>query len=268
MTDPSDAIPGGLPAMPPFRPGEVWLAGAGPGDPGLLTLTTWQALRRADVVVHDALVDARVLALIPDGVTRESAGKRGGRPSPDQESITERLTTLAGEGRRVLRLKGGDPFVFGRGGEEALGLVEAGVPVRVIPGVTAGTACPGAAGIPLTLKESGSAVTFLTGHDAEGGLPDLDWPAVAGGAPVLVLYMALRTLGAARDRLVAAGRAPDEPAAVIAAGTTPHQRVLDGTLGDLPERAEEAGLAAPALVVVGPPAATGAALRPGLLTDD
>ena len=204
-----------LPAeLPAFEPGWVWLVGAGPGDPGLLTLHALNALGQADVVVYDALVDPRVLALAGDGVERVYAGKRGGRPSPRQPDISDRIVRLARAGKRVLRLKGGDPFVFGRGAEEALALVAAGVPFRVVPGVTAGIGGLAYAGIPLTHRDTNSAVTFVTGHSIDGDVPKgLDWTALAGGAPVLVFYMALKHLAVIRDRLIAGGRDPDEPVA-------------------------------------------------------
>jgi uroporphyrin-III C-methyltransferase len=170
---------------PAFEPGHVWLVGAGPGDPGLLTLLALHALEHCDAVVYDALVDKRVLALAWPGAERVHAGKRGGRPSPIQPDISDRLVRLAREGKRVLRLKGGDPFVFGRGGEEALALVAAGIPFRVVPGVTAGIGGLAYAGIPVTHRDSNSAVTFLTGHNAVGEVvrlrAGLDWLGAASG---------------------------------------------------------------------------------------
>ncbi|HTO85010.1 MAG TPA: uroporphyrinogen-III C-methyltransferase, partial [Methylomirabilota bacterium] len=212
--------------LPPFEPGWVWLAGAGPGDPGLLTLLALHALRHADVVVYDALVDGRILDLAAPAAVREFAGKRGGKPSPKQPDISRRLVQLAREGRRVLRLKGGDPFVFGRGGEEALALVAARVPFRVVPGISAGIGGLAYAGIPITHREVNSTVTFVTGHDASGVVPDtVDWAALAKGSPVIVAYMALKHLASIADRLVAAGRPADEPVAVVSRATTPQQRV-------------------------------------------
>jgi len=158
--------------MPEFLPGWVWLAGAGPGDPGLLTLLAAHALRSADHVVYDALVDEAVLALAGPGTELEFAGKRGGKPSPKQADISLRLVQLARAGRRVLRLKGGDPFVFGRGGEEALSLVAAGLPFRVVPGVSAGIGGLAYAGLPVTHRDINSVVTFLTGHGSSGLVPD------------------------------------------------------------------------------------------------
>src|SRR5580692_5191876 len=190
--------------MPELKPGHVWLAGAGPGDPGLLTLHALSALGQADVVVHDALVDKGVRAFARPEAELMFAGKRGGRPSVDQADIAATLIALARAGKRVLRLKGGDPYVFGRGGEEALALAEAGIPFRIVPGITAGIGGLAYAGIPLTHRGINSAVTLVTGHDG-GAPPDTrDWAAIAHGAPVLVLYMGLRHLGEIAARLMAA----------------------------------------------------------------
>src|SRR5215213_9952022 len=178
--------------LPEFLPGTVWLVGAGPGDPGLLTALALHALDRADHIVYDALVDPRILALARPEAVLDYAGKRGGRPSPLQADISTRLIALARGGHRVLRLKGGDPCVFGRGGEEALALARAGVPFRIVPGVTAGIGGLAYAGIPVTHRDIASAVTFVTGHDRAGAVPEaVDWDAIARGSPVIVLYMAL-----------------------------------------------------------------------------
>jgi uroporphyrin-III C-methyltransferase len=240
-------------ALPALEPGWVWLAGAGPGDPGLLTLLAASALSQADVVVYDALVDERILALANAEATLEYAGKRGGKPSPRQRDISDRLVELARAGKRVLRLKGGDPFVFGRGAEEALALVAARVPFRIVPGVTAGVGGLAYAGIPTTYRETNSVVSFVTGHNSDGVVPDgLDWPALARGSPVLVLYMALKHLSGIAERLIAGGRAADEPVALIQAATTPAQRVLETTLARAAADAATAALQPPVLVVVGP----------------
>jgi len=172
--------------LPDFEPGHVWLVGAGPGDPGLLSALALHALARADAVVYDALVDPRILRLARAGAVLDFAGKRGGRPSPGQPDISARLIRFAREGKKVLRLKGGDPCVFGRGGEEAAALAAAGVPFRIVPGITAGIGGLAYAGIPLTHRDTNSAVTFLTGHDSDGSAHGgLDWQAIARGAPVL-----------------------------------------------------------------------------------
>jgi uroporphyrin-III C-methyltransferase len=236
--------------LPEFEPGSVWLVGAGPGDPGLLSALALHALAGADVVVYDALVDRRILALARVDAALDYAGKRGGRPSPSQPDISARLVELAQAGNRVLRLKGGDPCVFGRGGEEALALAAARVPFRIVPGITAGIGGLSYAGIPVTHRDTNSAVTFLTGHDSDGGVPGgLDWHAIARGAPVLVLYMATRHLAKIAERLLAGGRRSDEPVAVISQATTPAQSVLVSTLGEVAEAAADARV--PAIVVIG-----------------
>jgi uroporphyrin-III C-methyltransferase len=237
-------------ALPEFEPGTVWLAGAGPGDPGLLSVLALHALGHADSVVYDALVDRRILDLSRPGAVRIYAGKRGGRPSSSQPDISGRLVRLAREGRRVLRLKGGDPCVFGRGAEEALALVAAGIPFRIVPGITAGIGGLAYAGIPLTHRDTNSAVAFVTGHNSDGAVPDgLDWNAIARAAPVIVLYMALAHLPNIVARLIAGGRHREEPAAVVARATTDAQRVVISSLGGLAEAA--GAIEAPAIVVVG-----------------
>jgi len=243
-------IDSALLGLPDFEPGQVWLVGAGPGDPGLLSVLALHALAGADVVVYDALVDRRILHLARPGAVLDYAGKRGGRPSPNQPDISARLVRLAQEGKRVLRLKGGDPCVFGRGGEEALALAAAGVPFRIVPGITAGIGGLAYAGIPLTHRDTNSAVTLLTGHDSDGAVPGgLDWRAIAQGTPVLVLYMASRHLPSIAERLISNGRRSEEPVAVISKATTAEQRVLVSTLGEV--AAASSGIEAPSIVVVG-----------------
>ncbi len=233
--------------LPVLDPGAVWLVGAGPGDPGLLTLHALNGLAQADVVVHDALVDPGCLALARPGADIVHAGKRGGRPSPKQPDISARLVREAKAGKRVIRLKGGDPFLFGRGGEEALALVRAGVPFRIVPGITAGIGGLAYAGIPATDRNVNSVVAFITGHDATGAVPGgIDWAALAKGAPVIVLYMAIKTLPEISARLIAAGRASDEPVALVSNAATACQSVIETTLGG----AAEAGQAAPAPAVI------------------
>ncbi|MGA0531436.1 uroporphyrinogen-III C-methyltransferase [Hansschlegelia sp. KR7-227] len=239
-------------AMPPFPAGMVWLVGAGPGDPGLVTLQAAWALSQADAVFFDALVNADVLRLARGDVELNFVGKRAGCPSPKQAEITARLVAAARTGRRVVRLKGGDPYVFGRGAEEAQGLVAAGTPFRVSPGVTAGIGGLAAAGIPVTHRDVNQAVTFITAHDASGGLSArLDWGALAAGSPVLVVYMGFRLIREIAGKLIAAGRSEDEPAAVVAQATTPRQQVVRTTLGRLAAGADVAGVEPPALIVVG-----------------
>lgn len=238
--------------LPEFEPGWVWLAGAGPGDAGLLTLLALHGLRHADVVVFDALVGEDVLDLARPGCRLEYAGKRGGRPSPKQADISHRLVQLARENRRVLRLKGGDPFTFGRGGEEALTLVEAEVPFRIIPGVSSGIGGLAYAGIPVTHRDVNCAVTFLTGHDLTGEVPGgLDWAAVARGSPVIVLYMALKHLAGISQRLIEGGRRAGEPVAIVSKAATPGQVVIESTLGRCAADAVEHGIEPPSLVVIG-----------------
>jgi uroporphyrin-III C-methyltransferase len=235
---------------PVFAPGEVWLVGAGPGDPGLLTLDALAALLQADVVVHDALVDARVLALAGRGAQMQFAGKRGGKPSIAQEDISAQLIAFARRGLRVLRLKGGDPFVFGRGGEEMLALAGAAVPFRVIPGVTAGLGGLASAGIPATMRGVNQAIILATGHDPnEDG--SIDWCALARTRQPIVLYMGLRNLDNIAAALMRGGLSLDTPAAVIASATLPQQQVLISTLGSIGADARAANLAAPTMVVIG-----------------
>ena len=238
--------------LAPLEPGWVWLVGAGPGDPGLLSLHALNALGQADVVVYDALVDKRILDLAREGADLVYAGKRGGRPSAEQSDISKRLITFARAGKRVLRLKGGDPFVFGRGGEEALALAGAGIPFRLVPGITAGIGGLAYAGIPVTHRDVNSAVTFLTGHQAGGDMPQaLDWEALSKGSPVLVMYMAMKHLGAISERLLGAGRDESEPVAIISKASTPDQKVVETTLGTCVEDSARANLAPPAIVVIG-----------------
>lgn len=238
--------------LPTFEPGWVWLVGAGPGDPGLLSLHALNGLGQADVIVYDALVDKRILAAANPAAELVYAGKRGGKPSPKQTDISQRLVGLAKENKRVLRLKGGDPFVFGRGGEEALALVEAGIPFRLVPGITAGIGGLAYAGIPATHRDVNAAVTFVTGHQAGGNVPEhLDWAALAKGSPVLVIYMAVQNLAAVVAKLRNGGRTGDEPVAIISKASTPEQTVLETTLDRCVEDCAKANPPPPAMVVIG-----------------
>ena len=235
---------------PQFHPGSVWLVGAGPGAPGLISLLGYRALQEADVVVYDALVGDGLLKLANPAAEQIHAGKRGGKPSPKQADISLKLIELAQSGKRVLRLKGGDPFMFGRGGEEAGALARAGVPFRIVPGISSGLGGLAYAGIPVTHRDTNHAVIFLTGHDETGELPQsVDWQAVATAAPVIVMFMAVKHLGAIADRLMAAGRDPDDRLAVVSHAATPRQMVTESTLGGA---ASLAGVETPALVVLGP----------------
>jgi uroporphyrin-III C-methyltransferase len=239
-------------SLPALQPGHVWLAGAGPGDPGLLTLLAARGLSEADVIVHDALVNEDCLKLARTGAVLEYAGKRGGKPSAKQRDISLRLVELAKAGHRVLRLKGGDPFVFGRGGEEALTLIEHGVPFRIVPGITAGIGGLAYAGIPVTHREVNHAVTFLTGHDSSGVVPDrIDWEAIGRGSPVIVMYMAMKHMGQIATNLMAAGRLPGEAVAFVCNAATPQQTVLETTLGRAEADMLAAGIEPPAIVVIG-----------------
>jgi uroporphyrin-III C-methyltransferase len=243
-----DALAARRTGVPVFAPGHVWLAGAGPGDPGLLTLDALAGLAQADTIVHDALVDQRVLALAGAQARLEFAGKRGGKPSASQADISDRLIALARAGNRVLRLKGGDPFVFGRGGEEAMTLARAGIPFRIIPGVTAGLAALAAAGIPATLRGINRAVVFAAGHGAD---EDFDWGPLARTGQPIVLYMVMHNLERITAAMLEAGIAGGTPAAVIVSATTPKQRVVESTLENLAADAQAQKLEPPAIVVIG-----------------
>lgn len=235
--------------FPVFEPGTVWLVGAGPGGPGLLTLLAYHALGQADVIVHDALVSAETLALAPAHVERIHAGKRGGKPSPLQADISLQLVALARQGKRVLRLKGGDPFMFGRGGEEAGTLARENIPFRIVPGISAGLGGLAYAGLPITHRDTNHAVIFLTGHDESGAVPGgVDWPAVAQAAPVIVMFMAVKHLPAITQRLLAAGRGADEALTIVSHAANPGQSVLETTLG---EAADLTDIPTPAIIVLG-----------------
>jgi uroporphyrin-III C-methyltransferase len=234
---------------PVFAPGSVWLVGAGPGAPGLLSLLGYRALQEADILVYDALVSEALLALANPTAERVHAGKRGGKPSPRQADISLRLIDLARAGRRVLRLKGGDPFMFGRGGEEAAALHRAGIPFRIVPGISSGLGGLAYAGIPVTHRDTNHAVIFLTGHDETGELPQsVDWAAVATAAPVIVMFMAVKHLGVIAEKLIAAGRDPADRLAIVSHATLPAQQVTEATLS---QAAHLSGLETPAIVVVG-----------------
>ncbi len=237
--------------MSEFAKGEVWLVGAGPGDAGLLTLHAVEALRAADVVVHDALVSAEVLEYAA-GAELVLLGKRGGQPSPKQPEINARLIAEAQAGKRVVRLKGGDPFMFGRGAEEVLALVAAGVRFRVVPGITAGIGGLAYAGIPVTSRDVNSSVIFLTGHDHTGLSPEgIDWAAVGKAAGMIVLYMAMRHMGEISGKLMAGGLAADTPVAVVMSASAPEMQVLDTTLTRAVADIEASGIGAPAIVSIG-----------------
>ncbi|MBV9716239.1 MAG: uroporphyrinogen-III C-methyltransferase [Solirubrobacterales bacterium] len=230
----------------------VYLVGAGPGDPGLLTARALELIGHAEVIVHDRLIPASALAGARADAELIYAGKEGGGPSMAQSEIDRLLIDHGRAGRSVVRLKGGDPFVFGRGGEEAEALRDAGVAFEVVPGVTAGVAGPAYAGIPVTHRDAASAVAFITGHEDPAKLESaLDWEALARFPGTLVIYMGVRRLGAIAERLIAGGRDPFEPAALVERGTLPEQRVATGTLGTIAAEGAAAGIRAPALAVFG-----------------
>ena len=228
-------------------PGMVYLVGAGPGDPGLLTLRAAELLARADAVVYDRLIHPDVLARARSGARLVFAGKEGGGEQTRQEEINAVLIDQARLGRLVVRLKGGDPFVFGRGGEEAIALSEAGIPFEVVPGVSSGIAAPAAAGIPVTHRGVSASVTFATGHRAA---ENPNWKHLAG-SETLVLFMAGRKLAVATAALIREGKPANTPAAMVEAGTWEGQRVVEGTLGDIAQKVAAAQLGSPALLVVG-----------------
>jgi len=239
--------------FPCFEPGTVWLVGAGPGAPGLISLLGYYALGQADVVVYDALVSDQLLKFANPRAEKIHAGKRGGKPSARQKDISLRIVDLAKAGKRVLRLKGGDPFMFGRGGEEAGALKRANVRFRIIPGITAGIGGLAYAGIPVTHRDANHAVIFLTGHDEYGSVPQsVDWNAVAHAAPVIVMYMAVKHLGSIAEKLIAAGRPTSDRLAIVSNATLPDQSVLMATLGQAATLAGNNEIPTPAIVVLGP----------------
>jgi uroporphyrin-III C-methyltransferase len=236
-------------ALPSFDKGWVWLAGAGPGDPGLITALGLHAVANAEIILYDALINEALLGLARPGAELVYAGKRAGKRSCKQSDISRTLVSLARKEKRVLRLKGGDPFVFGRGAEEALTLARAGVPFRIVPGITAGIGGLAYAGIAVTHRDTNHVVTFLTGHGADGKLPKLDWVAIARGSPTIVLYMARKYAGEIAAKLIAAGREPNEPAAIVSNASFADQIVRVTTLKELGPAAAES--AAPAILVIG-----------------
>ncbi|MEM1362964.1 MAG: uroporphyrinogen-III C-methyltransferase, partial [Pseudomonadota bacterium] len=236
---------------PPLEPGWVWLCGAGPGDPGLLTLHALNALRQADIIVYDALLDRRILDWRRPETETVFAGKRGGKPSALQRDISLYLVELAKAGKRVLRLKGGDPFVFGRGGEEAQTLIQHGVPFRIVPGITAGIGGLAYAGIPATHRDVNQSVAFVTGHDQTGQAPTaVDWEALARGAQVIVVYMGMKHLDTIAARLIAGGRDPADPVCIVSSATNADERILETQLNKAAAAAVEAGLRPPAVICI------------------
>ena len=232
--------------------GKVYLVGAGPGDPGLMTIKGKDLLACADVVIYDALVSPEVLNMINPAAEQINAGKRMGRHSLLQEATTELLIEKAANHDTVVRLKGGDPFIFGRGGEEMAELVAAGIPVEVIPGITSGIAAAAYAGIPLTHRLYSSSVTFVTGHESAGKYkPQVNWPAIAHGSETIVIYMGIHNLPYIVEQLTVAGLSLDTPMALIRWGTRPEQEELIGELGTIVAQVTEKGFLAPAIAVIG-----------------
>ncbi|HEY9781186.1 MAG TPA: uroporphyrinogen-III C-methyltransferase [Leptolyngbyaceae cyanobacterium] len=232
--------------------GKVYLVGAGPGDPGLFTLKGKGLLECADVVVYDALVSPAILAMINPQAEKIDAGKRRGRHSLTQDEITQLLMEKAQDNAIVVRLKGGDPFIFGRGGEEMADLVNIGVSVEVVPGITSGIAAPAYAGIPLTHRDYSSSVTFVTGHEAAGKYrPIVNWQAIAHSSETIVIYMGVHNLPYIVEQLHSAGLSLDTPVALVRWGTRPEQEELIGTLQTITAKVEETGFTAPAIAVIG-----------------
>jgi len=233
-----------------IQTGSVALVGAGPGDPGLLTLRALRLLNEADVILHDRLVDPAILDLARRDAQRIEVGKESGQHHTTQEQIHALLLAHARSGRRVVRLKGGDPFVFGRGGEELEFLRAHDVPYEVVPGITAALACAAYAGVPLTHRDHAQSVRFVTAH-CKASLDTLDWRALAAERQTLAIYMGVAQLQALRDQLITHGRAPGTPFALIENGTRPQQRVITGTLANLPEQQRKHAVRSPALLILG-----------------
>ena len=241
--------------MPDIRraaPGQgvVHIVGAGPGDPDLLTLRALRVLRQADVVIHDRLIGPEILDFARPDAERIYVGKAKSNHSRPQGEINALMASRAAQGQRVVRLKGGDPFVFGRGGEEMQYLLSRGIAVEIVPGITAATGCAAFAGIPLTHRDHATAVTFISGH-AKDGEPDLDWAALAAGRQTIVVYMGVSTAGNIARRLIGNGMTPSTPVAVVENGTLPSQKTVTGTLLRLEYLIEDNGIGGPALIIIG-----------------
>ncbi len=235
-----------------MKPGKVYLVGAGPGDPGLISVRGLECLRKAEVIVYDRLLDSRLLDSASPAAERIYVGKAAGQHTRPQEEINRLLVARAEEGRTVVRLKGGDPFVLGRGGEEAEALARNGLPFEVVPGITSATAVPAYAGIPVTHRGLASSFAVITGHEEPGkGASGIDWQKLATGVDTLVILMGVKNLAEIAARLTAAGRPADTPAALIREGTGPGQETVVGTLNDIAARAKDRGITPPAVLVVG-----------------
>lgn len=245
--DQPNILPASLSAA--FAPGEVALVGAGPGDPGLLTLRAWSLLQQADAVVYDRLVSDDLMALLPAACSRHYAGKTSGYHSLPQPQINQLLVDLARQNKRVVRLKGGDPFIFGRGGEEAEACRAAGVPVQVVPGISSALGAAAAAQVPLTHRDHASIVSFVAGQCK--GLTEQNWAGLAGKDRTLVIFMGVATAPQIAEKLMGDGLAPDTPVAVIEKATQSDMRVLRGPLAGLPDIVQRHRVRSPALIVIG-----------------
>lgn len=234
------------------RQGICYIVGAGPGDPGLMTVRGAECLREAEIVFYDHLVSREILAEVPPLATLVYVGKHRGEHEMSQEELNRQLCEAVRSGRVVVRLKGGDPFMLGRGGEEAVALHEEKLPFEVIPGVTSGVAAAAYAGIPLTHRKLSSGVTMVTGHEAEKESRQVDWRALGALKHTLCIYMGMKHLRRICEELIAGGRSPEEPAAIVQSATLPAQRCIAGTLADLPEMAEREQIRPPAVIIVGP----------------
>jgi uroporphyrin-III C-methyltransferase len=243
-------LPANLPSRGAAIPGTVYLVGAGPGDPELLTLRALRIIGDADILVYDQLVSDAILALVNPAAERIYAGKQRGNHAVPQDDLNQLLVKLARTHKRIVRLKGGDPYTFGRGGEEVETLRENGIPFEVVPGVTAAAGVAAYAGIPLTHRNYAQACVFVTGHLKDGSM-NLDWPGLARRRQTVIIYMGLHGLSYLCEQLIAHGLPTDWPAAIVQQGTTPNQRTVTGTLTTLPAIAESAGLKAPTLIIVG-----------------
>ena len=238
-------------AAPDNKVGPVHIVGAGPGDPELLTLKAFRLIQNADIVFHDRLVSDEIMDLVRRDATRVSVGKAKANHTVPQSEIHDLMIKAAGEGKRVVRLKGGDPFIFGRGGEEVEALRDAGIDASVVPGISSALGCAASAGLPLTHRDHAQTLTFVTGHAKSGDVPSLDWPSLAKPAQTVVVFMGVGTAPTISEKLIHAGRASSTPVAIIENGTRPNEIRVYGTLAELPQLITRAGIKGPALLVIG-----------------